>query len=135
MRRRVAVTGRLANDAACEVRDATTLGVVGTCAEVVTAYGLSFAAYDLLGTDHKTHSEELEALSAMGFHPIDHETLAKEDMRAGYQRMAQRRPSLDYEIDGIVIKIDFISYDKGLAFGDTRVLNFFYFILIIFFSN
>jgi WD40 repeat protein len=51
-RTRVAVTGRLANDAACEVRDATTLGVVGTCAEVVTAYGLSFAGTDLLVGTH-----------------------------------------------------------------------------------
>ena len=79
------------------------------------AYGLSFAAYDLLGTDHKTHSEELEALAAMGFHPIDHETLAKEDMRAGYQRMAQRRPSLDYEIDGVVFKTDSIAEQDRLG--------------------
>jgi DNA ligase (NAD+) len=68
------------------------------------AYGLNFAGYDVVGTDAKTHDEELQWLVAAGFSPIDYEVVAKPDLRAAYQRMAALRPSLDYEIDGVVFK-------------------------------
>lgn len=68
------------------------------------AYGLDFAGYDVVGTDAKTHDEELKWLAAAGFGPIDYEVVPKADLRAAYQRMAARRPSLDYEIDGVVFK-------------------------------
>jgi DNA ligase (NAD+) len=68
------------------------------------AYGLNFAGYDVVGTNAKTHDEELKWLVAAGFSPIDYEVVTKTDLRAAYQRMAARRPSLDYEIDGVVFK-------------------------------
>ncbi|MBK6528886.1 MAG: NAD-dependent DNA ligase LigA [Deltaproteobacteria bacterium] len=68
------------------------------------AYGLNFAAYDVVGTAAKTHDEELKWLVAAGFSPIDYEVVTKADLRAAYQRMAALRPSLDYEIDGVVFK-------------------------------
>lgn len=79
------------------------------------AYNLSFAAYDLLGTDHTTHSAELDALVAMGFAPIDWELVPKDRMAEAYQRMAARRPSLDYEIDGVVFKVDSIAEQERLG--------------------
>jgi DNA ligase (NAD+) len=68
------------------------------------AYGLNFAGYDVVGTNSTTHDDELKWLAAQGFSPIDYEVVPKVDMRAAYQRMAARRPSLDYEIDGVVFK-------------------------------
>jgi DNA ligase (NAD+) len=79
------------------------------------AYNLSFAGYDLLGVQFKTHTQELEHLVKLGFSPIDHETLPKDGLRAGYQRMAQRRPKLDYEIDGVVFKTDRIDEQDRLG--------------------
>ena len=57
------------------------------------AYGLSFAAYDLIGVELKTHGEELDWLVHAGFSPIDHEVLPRDQMADGYKRMAARRPS------------------------------------------
>lgn len=79
------------------------------------AYNLSFAAYDLLGTDHATHGDELKGLVDMGFSPIDWELVPKEHMAAAYQRMATRRPTLDYEIDGVVFKTDSIAEQDRLG--------------------
>lgn len=79
------------------------------------AYGLSFAGYDLVGTDAKTHDEELTWLVAAGFSAIDYEVVQKPDMRAAYQRMAQKRPGLDYEIDGVVFKTNRIDEQDRLG--------------------
>lgn len=79
------------------------------------AYGLSFAAYDLVGTDHKTHNDELDWLVSAGFGAIDHELMPRDKMREGYQRMAQLRPKLDYEIDGVVFKCNEVSEQDRLG--------------------
>ncbi len=79
------------------------------------AYGLDFAAYDLIGANATTHDGELKWLVAAGFSPIDYEVVPKADMRAAYQRMAQKRPGLDYEIDGVVFKTDRIDEQDRLG--------------------
>lgn len=81
------------------------------------AYTLSFAAYDLLGAGVASQQEKLRWLVASGFDPIDHEVLPKSEFAAGYQRMAQLRPKLDYEIDGVVFKADLVSEQERL--GET----------------
>lgn len=70
------------------------------------AYGLSFAAYDLVGTDHETEHEKMDALAEMGFTAIEKRVLAKGEMVAAYEDMAARRSKLDFEIDGVVFKAD-----------------------------
>lgn len=79
------------------------------------AYNLSFAAYDVIGGTHASHTDELKWLVEAGFSPIDAETLPPDQMRAGYQRMAQARPGLDYEIDGVVFKTDRIDEQDRLG--------------------
>jgi DNA ligase (NAD+) len=69
-------------------------------------YGLSFAAYDLVGTDHETEHEKMDALSEMGFVAIEKRVLSKGEMVAAYEDMAARRSKLDFEIDGVVFKAD-----------------------------
>ncbi len=79
------------------------------------AYGLSFAAYDLVGTDITTHSQELKHLVEMGFAPIDFELVPRKHLAEAYKSMALKRPSLDYEIDGVVFKTDLISEQDRLG--------------------
>jgi DNA ligase (NAD+) len=79
------------------------------------AYNLSFAAYDLIGTEHPTHAGELRALVDFGFSPIDWELVPKDHLAAAYQRMATLRPKLDYEIDGVVFKADSIEEQQRLG--------------------
>ncbi len=73
------------------------------------AYGLSFAAYDLIGTDDTTHADELRRLVVLGFAPMDYQVVARTRMREAYAGFAARRMSLDYEIDGVVFKVDRVS--------------------------
>ena len=79
------------------------------------AYGLSFAAYDLVGADADTHAAELEWLAQQGFPRIDYEVVPRDGLRAAYERMAQRRASLDYEIDGVVFKTDRLDEQRRLG--------------------
>ena len=69
------------------------------------AYKLSFAGYDLEGADLGSHEEELALLEKLGFPPVDHFVLEREDAVKGYEAFAELRPKLDYEIDGVVFKV------------------------------
>ena len=79
------------------------------------AYGLSFAAYDLLGTENARHSGELKRLVEMGFSPIDYELVPRRQFGDAYKSIAQKRASLDYEIDGVVFKTDLIAEQERLG--------------------
>jgi DNA ligase (NAD+) len=79
------------------------------------AYGLSFAAYDLVGTDHGTESEKMDALASVGFAPIERRVLDKSQLVAGYEELALRRSTLDFEIDGVVFKVDRVDEQKRLG--------------------
>ncbi|MFO0557720.1 MAG: NAD-dependent DNA ligase LigA [Polyangiales bacterium] len=79
------------------------------------AYGLSFAAYDLVGTHHETEHEKMDALAKMGFAPIEKAVIDKAAMVAAYEDMAARRSKLDFEIDGVVFKADSTSEQRRLG--------------------
>ncbi len=79
------------------------------------AYGLSFAAYDLVGTDHATEHEKMDALAKMGFLPIEKAVIDKSQMVAAYEDMAARRSGLDFEIDGVVFRADSTSEQRRLG--------------------
>jgi DNA ligase (NAD+) len=79
------------------------------------AYGLSFAAYDLHGTPHKTLKEALDYLGEVGFHPIDHMVVGRAELADAYKKMAQKRASLDYEIDGVVFKANSLAEQQRLG--------------------
>ncbi|MBP9114499.1 MAG: NAD-dependent DNA ligase LigA, partial [Polyangiaceae bacterium] len=75
------------------------------------AYGLSFAAYGVLGgpverREIESFSGELDALREAGFTRIDYVKLSQEEAPEGYARFAKERTTLDYEIDGVVYKVD-----------------------------
>jgi DNA ligase (NAD+) len=81
------------------------------------AYKLSFAAYDLLGSHDETQEGELLRLVRMGFPKVDYMRLAHEDILKGYEEFARLRPTLDYEIDGVVFKVNSVREQRRL--GET----------------
>src|SRR5688500_17188282 len=66
----------------------------------------------------KTHSEYLKLLRGWGFrvNPLSQLCRTPEEVRAFYRQMAVERPSLPYDIDGVVYKVDRIDWQERLGF-------------------
>src|SRR3954468_12521380 len=66
----------------------------------------------------KTHSEYLKLLKGWGFRVNPRSQLCRtpEEVRAFYREMAVERPSLPYDIDGVVYKVDRIDWQERLGF-------------------
>ena len=79
------------------------------------SYELSFAAYDLVGTDDPTQVQELERLVKLGFAKVDTLILPRADVFKGYEEFARLRPTLDYEIDGVVFKVNEVKEQRRLG--------------------
>ncbi len=72
---------------------------------------LDIIFYDILkidGVSFETHWETLEAMREWGLKtdPANRKVSAAEDVKAYHREMAEKRDDLDYDIDGIVIKLD-----------------------------
>jgi DNA ligase (NAD+) len=79
------------------------------------AYRLSFAAYDLLGTDARTEQEKLDLLHRVGFQTYERKVVPREKAVETYREFAEKRPSFDFEIDGVVLKVDRITEQERLG--------------------
>lgn len=79
------------------------------------AYDLSFAAYDLLGPSLSTHAEVMKWLRSNGFAEVDHVLLSREHAADGFTHFAKTRDTLDYEIDGVVFRVNTLSEAKRLG--------------------
>ena len=78
---------------------------------VVKARGLDMFPYDLLAGAAKMFDEHwqiFEWLEAKNFHTNPHRALCKnfDDLTAFIERMQSLRDALDYEIDGVVVKVN-----------------------------
>ena len=98
----------------------TTAGTVRQKDPAVTASRrLSVWTYQLVGADGPTsHSESLELLGRLGF-PVNPNTSRVEGIEeviAFTERWAEARKDLDYETDGIVIKVDSLADQQQLGF-------------------
>lgn len=78
-------------------------------------YQLSFAAFDVLGSDRDTERGKLDLLGELGFPPIDYYVLERQRLGEGFEQFARRRPELDYEIDGVVYKADRVDEQERLG--------------------
>lgn len=80
---------------------------------------LRMFSYFLRSTDMQTksHSENLQLLKKLGFAVNDHATVCPtiRDVRRFCDRWQQQRPTLDYEIDGVVVKVDAIAQQNELG--------------------
>lgn len=79
------------------------------------SYQLSFAAYDLIGAEPESLKTLLAHLVELGFAKVDYLALSKDDAIKGFQYFAKARPTLDYEIDGVVFKVDDLKEQRRLG--------------------
>ncbi|HZP34098.1 MAG TPA: NAD-dependent DNA ligase LigA [Candidatus Acidoferrales bacterium] len=89
-------------------------------ARITASRQLDFFGYYLLGggrSPFARHSEELEAISALGFKPLQWERCSSMDAVKAYcDKWEQKREKLPYEIDGIVIKVNEYWLQQELGF-------------------
>jgi len=66
----------------------------------------------------KTHSEYLKLLKEWGFktNPLTRLCRTPDEVRAFYRKIGEERPSLPYDIDGVVYKVDRIDWQERLGF-------------------
>jgi DNA ligase (NAD+) len=68
------------------------------------AYDLSFFAYDLLGTDAPDEQAKMARLEEIGIPTADHRFVDRAGLAAVFEEFVRLRPTLDYEIDGVVYR-------------------------------
>jgi DNA ligase (NAD+) len=112
---RLSVFAKYKEEGFANPRNLTAGAIKQKSVEKSAAYGLSFAAYDLFGTDHATEAEKMEALTQLGFPAIERRVLPKEQLQKGYEALAARRASLDFEIDGVVFKANAVAEQRRLG--------------------
>jgi DNA ligase (NAD+) len=78
-------------------------------------YRLCFAAYDVLGLPLATEGDKIAFLESAGFSVIERRVVDKSEAVAQYRDLADRRATLDYEIDGVVFRADRVSEQNRLG--------------------
>ena len=81
------------------------------------AYGI--ARFEGAARQPESHAQELEWLAELGFSLPKGNWRICPDMAgvlAFYEEMAQRRPGLPYEIDGMVVKVNSLAQQQALGF-------------------
>ena len=87
-------------------------------AEKTADYGLVFFAYDALGLPDETESAKRDWLLANGFTPAPPgEVVDVDAAQTIYERLAAARDTLDYEVDGVVFKVNDVR--QHAALGET----------------
>ncbi len=82
--------------------------VAGSLRKVGTTSTMSFAAYDVFGVDEDSYAARLDFIETLGFQtarsliPVD----STGDAQTVITEIEALRPTLDFEIDGAVIKVD-----------------------------
>ena len=91
-------------------------------------YGLSFFAYEAVGHDFQTEHEKYDTLKSLGFTPVNYHFFQwpsgnEADNRTQVQQMVEhyclqetaRRPTWDFDADGLVFKLDDTKLQKSLG--------------------
>ncbi|MEZ4451758.1 MAG: NAD-dependent DNA ligase LigA [Nannocystaceae bacterium] len=76
---------------------------------------LSFFPYDIIGPDLETEQEKFALLAKIGFKTEGFEFCEAPDLQACFERFSRARPTLDYEIDGVVYRACRVSEHRRLG--------------------
>ncbi len=68
------------------------------------AHHLSFFPYDVIGPQLADERAKFDFLATAGFRVEGFEIATKDELQATFERFVRDRPSLDYEIDGVVYR-------------------------------
>lgn len=79
------------------------------------SYGISFYAYDLLGTEDEDERGKMEKLRAWGMPVVEHRIVERDQLQATFEHFAKERDGLDFEIDGVVYRASRVSEQKRLG--------------------
>ena len=79
------------------------------------AFGLSFAAYDVLEEGLRSEREKVARLAALGLPGAYCEFVDREGIAAAFESFSRRRAELDYEIDGVVYRADRVDEQQRLG--------------------
>lgn len=77
--------------------------------------GLQFFCYDLVGVPYETEHEKFAKATLLGFTPVEHEMVTRDQVQTGYEAYVARRDGLDFEIDGVVFKANNLSEQERLG--------------------
>ncbi|MGV6840521.1 MAG: NAD-dependent DNA ligase LigA [Planktomarina sp.] len=93
-------------------------------ASITKSRPLRFFAYawgDISEALGKTQFQAIERLSRLGFvtNPLTQLCRGPQDMIAHYEKIAQQRATLGYDIDGVVYKVDDLSLQDRMGFRAT----------------
>lgn len=88
--------------------------------DITASRNLTFFAYELFGTDIKTQEDVLAQLRSWGFTTSDYVKLCNSFGEATKfcKEIGQERANLDYDIDGVVYKVNDLSIKEALGFAD-----------------
>lgn len=88
--------------------------------DITASRNLTFFAYELFGTDIKTQEEVLAQLRSWKFTTSDYIKLCKslEETAKFCEKIEHNRADLDYDIDGVVYKVNDLSIKEALGFAD-----------------
>ena len=78
-------------------------------------YGLSFAAYDLLGASDSSELSKLRRLAGLGFGAVEYRLSSQQELPESFAYFAAKRGDFDFEIDGVVFKADRLSEQRRLG--------------------
>jgi DNA ligase (NAD+) len=79
------------------------------------AFGLHFAAYDILEEGLTSEREKVARLQALGLPCAYCEFVDRDGISAAFDSFSRKRSELDYEIDGVVYRVDRLDEQKRLG--------------------
>ena len=80
-----------------------------------SGYGLSLFVYDVLGPDFETEMDKVAWSEAHGLPPVETRLVTAEELQPGYDAWLARRSAADFEMDGVVYKVDRLSEQARLG--------------------
>lgn len=79
-------------------------------------YGVHFLAYEVIGLDDAaTESERFDRIADMGFHAVPYRLSNKDGGQATFEYFAESKDSLNYEIDGVVFRVNDTSQHAAMG--------------------